>query len=121
MRMLSRLLSVFLLSLLAMPVAIRAEGKGGARPLLIDVRTEAEWQTEHLQGAILIPYDKIGDEISKVAPDKNTKIELYCRSGRRSGVALESLKKLGYGDVTNYGSVAEAAEKLKVLVIKGGK
>ncbi|NJD91472.1 MAG: rhodanese-like domain-containing protein, partial [Geobacter sp.] len=115
----SRLLSVFLLSLLTMPVAIRAEDKGAARPLLIDVRTEAEWQVEHLQGAILIPYDKIGDEIGKVAPDKNTKIELYCRTGRRSGVALESLKKLGYGDVTNYGSVSEAAEKLKVPIIKG--
>lgn len=92
--------------------------KPADKPLLIDVRTEQEWKDGHLEGAILIPYDKIGAGIEKVAPDKNTTINLYCRTGRRSGIALETLKKLGYENVTNHGSVKDASEKLKVPVVQ---
>jgi len=87
-------------------------------PLLIDVRTEPEWNEGHLEGAVLIPYDKIGEEIIKTAPDKKTTIHLYCRTGRRSSIALDALKKLGYDDVTNYGSVKDASEKLHIPVVK---
>lgn len=92
--------------------------KPAGKPLLIDVRTEPEWNEGHLDGAILIPYDKIGEEIAKIAPDKKAIIQLYCRTGRRSGIALDALKKLGYGDVTNYGSVKDASEKLQIPVVK---
>jgi phage shock protein E len=89
-----------------------------AKPLLIDVRTGPEWNEGHLEGAILIPYDKIEEGIAKSAPDKKTKIQLYCRSGRRSGIAMNVLKKLGYEDVSNYGSVKDASEKLQIPVVK---
>jgi len=92
--------------------------KPADKPLLLDVRTEPEWNEGHLQGAVLIPYDKIGEGIAKIAPDKKTKINLYCRTGRRSGIALETLKKLGYDDVTNYGSVKDTSEKLQIPVVK---
>ena len=121
MRTMQKFFVTVMLCLLAMPAIAGGAGAGGSKPLLIDVRTEKEWSEGHLEGAILIPYDRIGAEINKVAPDKKTKIELYCRTGRRSGIALESLKKLGYGDVTNFGSVAEAAEKLKIPVVKDAK
>lgn len=121
MRVIQRLFMIAMLSLLAMPAIAGGTGPGGAKPMLIDVRTEKEWSEGHLEGALLIPYDKIGAEINKVAPDKKTKIELYCRTGRRSGIALESLKKLGYGDVTNYGGVNEASEKLKIPIVKDTK
>ncbi|NVN99634.1 MAG: rhodanese-like domain-containing protein [Geobacteraceae bacterium] len=88
------------------------------KPLLIDVRTEAEWKEGHLEGAILIPYDRIGEGIVKTAPDRNTKINLYCRSGRRSGIALDALKQLGYEDVTNLGSVNDASVRLNIPVVK---
>ena len=96
----------------------RCADKLADKPLLIDVRTDSEWQEGHLEGAILIPYDKIGEGIAKVAPDRKTAINLYCRSGRRSGIALETLKKLGYEDVSNVGSVRDASEKLKIKVVK---
>lgn len=89
-----------------------------AKPLLIDVRTESEWRDGHLEGAILIPYDRIGETIVNAAPDRKTKINLYCRSGRRSGIALDVLKRLGYEDVNNLGSVKDASEKLNVPVVK---
>jgi phage shock protein E len=88
------------------------------KTIVIDVRTEAEWKEGHLEGAILIPYETIGVEITKIAPDKQTDIRLYCRSGRRSGIALDTLKKLGYENVSNDGSVKSASETLKIPVVK---
>ena len=42
--------------------------------LLVDVRTERKWKEGHLEGAILVPYDKFEESITKIAPDKTTKI-----------------------------------------------
>lgn len=92
--------------------------KPADKPLLIDVRTESEWNEGHLEGAILIPYDKIEEGIAKVAPGRKRPINLYCRTGRRSGIALNTLKKLGYENVTNEGSLKSASEKLKIPVVK---
>lgn len=74
-----------------------------AAPLVIDVRTKAEYDSGHLEGALNIPYDVIGPQIGKVTEDKDREIVLYCRSGRRAGVALDALKALGYTNVTNAG------------------
>ncbi len=100
------------------PLVVSGAEKPSDKPVLIDVRTEPEWNEGHLQGAILIPYEKIGDEIEKVAPDRKTRVILYCKSGRRSGIAQDALKKLGYEDVINNGSVKETSEKLKIPVVK---
>jgi len=98
---------------------------GGALPgsvnetvMVLDVRTEAEWNAGHLEGAILIPYDRLGAEIGKVAAEKKTKIDLYCRSGRRSGIGLETLRQLGYEDVSNLGSLENAAKILGRPIVK---
>jgi len=85
---------------------------------VLDVRTEAEWNAGHLEGAILIPYDRLGAEIGKVAAEKKTKIDLYCRSGRRSGIGLETLRQLGYEDVSNLGSLENAAKILGRPIVK---
>lgn len=121
MRILTGITFVLLLLMGTLATPSIAAENAAVNPLVIDVRTEAEWIEGHLAGAIRIPYEKIGEEIFKVAPDKKTKIILYCRSGRRSGIALETLKKHGYEDVTNAGSVKDASEKLKIPLIKGGK
>ena len=110
-------ITFILLLAVAFPLLVCA-GEPVARPLVIDVRTESEWKEGHLEGAILIPYEKIGERIAAVAPDKKTGINLYCRTGRRSGIALDTLKKLGYEDVTNLGSVGDASGKLNIPVVK---
>ncbi len=121
MKILRWLIFALLLFTGCIPALKSAEERAAVKPLVIDVRTEAEWNEGHLAGAILIPFEKIGAEIAKVAPDKKTKINLYCRTGRRSGIALDTLLKSGYKDVTNYGSVKDAAEKLNIPIIKGDK
>jgi phage shock protein E len=74
-----------------------------ANAVLIDVRTEEEFAGGALPDATLIPHEQIALHIAAVAPDKHTPIVLYCRSGRRSGIAQDSLQALGYTQVINAG------------------
>ena len=64
------------------------EGETG-KTIIIDVKTKKEFDQGHLTNAINMPYTKIKEEIKKYAPDLDQKIILYCRSGRRSGIALK--------------------------------
>ncbi len=89
-----------------------------AIPLIIDVRTEAEWKGGHIEGAILIPYEKIGEKIGAIAKDKSQRIYLYCRTGRRSKIAEESLNKLGYKNIINLKTLENAAEAMKLKIVK---
>ena len=82
-----------------------------SQEIWIDVRSEQEYNEGHLQGAINIPVNKIVEEITKVTTDKSAPINLYCRSGRRSGLAMEELNKLGYKNVTNHGGYQELLNK----------
>jgi phage shock protein E len=84
------------------------------RMYVVDARTEAEWKAGHIKGAILIPYDQITARIAEVTTNKSASIALYCRSGRRSGIALKSLQELGYLNVKNLGSLDDARKKLGV-------
>ena len=95
-----------------------AAASENAAPLIIDTRTETEWNEGHLEGAVLIPYERIAQGITTAAPDKNTQIILYCRTGRRSGIALETLKNAGYSNLTNMGSIGNAAKELQKPIIK---
>jgi phage shock protein E len=90
----------------------------GIQAIVIDVRTEAEWKEGHIEGAILIPYDRIEEGIKSAAPDKGARIYLYCRSGRRTGIAFDVLKKAGYEDLINLGTVENAAKTLNRSVVK---
>jgi phage shock protein E len=93
-------------------------GADGVQPLIIDVRTESEWNDGHMKGAILIPYDLIGQKIGMTSKDKSMKIYVYCRSGRRSKIAKETLEKLGYKHVVNLGSLEDAAKKMQRKIVK---
>lgn len=74
----------------------------------IDVRTPDEFAAGHVQGALLMPHDQIAVLIGEQVPDKNTEIQLYCRSGRRADVARDTLLQMGYTRITNHGSLENA-------------
>ena len=84
----------------------------GAR--VIDVRTEAEFESRHLPKAINIPLDKLSEEITRCAPDKEQPILLHCLSGGRSGIARGMLKRMGYRRAFNLGSYGRAQKILSV-------
>jgi phage shock protein E len=97
--------------------ALTTFGKDAAMPLVIDVRTVAEWDKGHLEGAVLIPYDQIGEKIGSVVKNKSQTIYVYCRTGHRAKIAKEALEKLGYKDIINLGSLEDAAKILKRKIV----
>lgn len=109
------ILTFAILTLFVIAIAFGGDSK---TTVLIDVRTESEWNTGHLEGAVLIPHEQISQGITKIETDKKAKILLYCRSGRRSGLALDVLKKSGYEDVVNLGTLEEAAKTLGRGIVK---
>ena len=77
----------------------------------IDVRTAEEYAAGHVGEAVNIPYEEIGDRISEVTHDKDALIYVYCRSGRRSGIAKAALDEAGFSRVVNAGGLEDALKK----------
>ena len=77
----------------------------------IDVRTKEEYAEGHIPGSINIELDEI-EKIVDIIKDKNSHIYLYCRSGHRSGIALNKVKELGYRDLTNIGGIIHYNEEI---------
>jgi len=75
--------------------------------LVVDVRTAEEFAGGHLEGALNIPFDKIAERVAELGSSKDRAIMLYCRSGRRSGIAQDTLKGLGFTNVLNGGGYEE--------------
>jgi phage shock protein E len=82
---------------------------------VIDVRTEAEWDTGHLEGALHIEWQDILNISSDIQKDEE--IFLYCRSGNRSGKATKILVDAGYINAKNAGSIEDASELLDIKII----
>jgi len=80
----------------------KALAAGGAR--VVDVRTPEEFASGHVPGAINIPYDQIARRASEIGPP-STQVLLYCRTGRRSGIAADALDRAGYKKVFDFRTV----------------
>jgi rhodanese-related sulfurtransferase len=89
--------------------------------LLVDVRSPAEFSTGYLTSDIA-PTVNIEYQIIDQLPEiysakgihvgKDDRITLYCRSGRRSGIALERLREMGFKGVRDIGGFEEARKVL---------
>lgn len=75
--------------------------------IIIDARTEEEFEDGRIKNAILIPEYEIADRAEEELPNKDTLILVYCRSGRRSKIASEELVKLGYTNVKEFGGIID--------------
>ena len=75
--------------------------------IILDVRTQEEYDQGHIPGAILIPDTEIKAEAENVLTDKAQLILVYCRSGRRSKLAAESLLELGYTNIKEFGGIID--------------
>jgi rhodanese-related sulfurtransferase len=76
------------------------------RFVILDVRTEEEFITGHAEGAQLLPHFAItAERAADVIPTKDTLVLVYCRSGRRSHQAVETLLSLGYENTYDMGSL----------------
>ena len=75
--------------------------------IIIDVRTESEYNEGHIDDAILMTLDTINKSTAKDnISSKDSYVIVYCRSGNRSKQAQELLNSLGYTNVYNLGSIS---------------
>ncbi|NRH21479.1 rhodanese-like domain-containing protein [Candidatus Gracilibacteria bacterium] len=82
--------------------------------IYVDVREDNEWSEGHIQGATHLRLGEIeSGNISTLPKDKH--IILYCRSGRRSAIALEKLKTLGFQNISDAGGMTSIQD---VTIIK---
>ena len=75
--------------------------------IILDVRTQEEYDAGHVPGAILISHEEIAEKAEKVLTDKDQLILVYCRSGRRSKIAAEALAELGYTNIKEFGGILD--------------
>ena len=79
--------------------------------ILVDVRSEDEYNEGHIDGALLLPVDNINeDSASEVIESKDSTVIVYCRSGNRSSQALQILNDLGYENVYDLGAMSNWEE-----------
>ena len=69
--------------------------------LLIDVRSEEEFKSGHLEGSVNIPHTDLDALKAAIGSEKDRSVVLYCRSGNRAGRVLDALAKLGYTEIYN--------------------
>lgn len=89
-----------------------------ADTIVIDVRTPQEYATGHLEGSVNIDVQSpdFGTIISQLPTDGDYFV--YCRSGNRSGQAIEIMKAQGFTNLTNGGSVSEASSSTGIPVVQ---
>ena len=73
--------------------------------IILDVRTQEEYDSGHIPGAICIPNETIGSEPPEELPDKDQMILVYCRSGNRSKQASQKLFDIGYTNIKEFGGI----------------
>lgn len=75
--------------------------------LILDVRTQEEYDQGHIPGAVLIPHTEMGEQAEQTLTDKDQLLLVYCRSGRRSKLAAETLVELGYTNIREFGGIID--------------
>lgn len=94
---------------------LKARQGKGEPTVLVDVRSAAEFAAGHVAGAINIPHDQIASRAQELTAHKTDgTLVLYCRSGRRTALAVEALEAQGYtglkhlsGDMQGWESAGE--------------
>ncbi len=82
--------------------------------IVLDVRTQEEFDEGHIPGAVLIPDYEIAERAEKELTDKDALILVYCRSGRRSKNAAQILAELGYTNVKEFGGIIDWEYEIEV-------
>ena len=75
--------------------------------IILDVRTQEEYDAGHIPNAICIPNETIGNDVIPALPNKEQLILVYCRSGNRSKQAAGKLVQQGYTNIVEFGGILD--------------
>lgn len=78
------------------PQALATQIEGGHAPLILDVRSQAEFNQGHVPGAIHIPFWKVGIEGEHIPAAVADPVVLYCGHGPRAWIAAAALRRRGF-------------------------
>ena len=81
--------------------------------IILDVRRQDEYDEGHIPTAICVPNEEIGTEKIEELPDKDQRIFVYCRSGRRSKEAAKKLADMGYTNIVEFGGILDWKGKIE--------
>lgn len=81
--------------------------KSDAECVIVDVRTQEEYDEGHIRNALLIPVDEIEQGAQDLLHDREQTVLVYCRSGARASTACGKLVKMGYQHVYNFGGIID--------------
>lgn len=91
---------------------------GASDVLVLDVRAPQEYAEGHVPGALNVPHDQLAARLAELKGAENRPVVVYCRSGRRAGLALEVLKQNGFknlahleGDMPGWSAAGKPVEK----------
>lgn len=88
--------------------------KNNPDAIIVDVRRDDEYKAAHIPGAVLLTMETItAEKAAKVLPDKSQMILIYCRSGRRSKIAAQTLLELGYTNLIEFGGILDYKGKVE--------
>jgi len=87
--------------------------------IIIDVRTTEEFAAGHLDGAV--NYNVEDGTLEQALPslDPNANYVVYCRSGRRSAIAVDLMKENGFTQIADLGSLEDAADATGFAIVNG--
>ena len=80
-------------------------------PVYVDVRSPAEFASGHVEGAINIPHTEMAQRWRELEAYRDEPMVVYCRTGRRSGIALDVLREHGFEDAVNGGGLSDLARR----------
>jgi rhodanese-related sulfurtransferase len=92
---------------------------GGGKFILVDVREESEFATDHLPGAIHLGKGVIERDIEARVPDLKAEMVLYCGGGFRSALAADNLQRMGYTNVISMDGGIRAWREKRYPLTKG--
>ena len=74
--------------------------------IILDVREQDEYDSDHIPGAVLLPVGTIDeDSAAEAIPEQDSTVLVYCRSGNRSKTASSTLAALGYTNIYEFGGI----------------
>ena len=73
--------------------------------VLVDVRTQPEYEKAHIPGSVLLPEQEVRQLAPGIIPNLGAKVLVYCGTGKRSAKAAAELIRMGYRDVSDFGGL----------------
>ena len=87
--------------------SIEAQSMMSDDVIILDVRTQEEYDGGHILNAVVLPHDEIREKAESVIGSKDRTVLIYCRSGRRSEIASRELIDMGYSNVFDFGGIID--------------